>query len=160
MLETKRLVLRNFKDTDINELFEYRNHPKCNLYQRYDDTSKSYLKKFITANKNNIFLSPKEQHLAITLKSGELVGDLSIFFKNITITLGYTISYKHQRKGYAFEILSKVIEVIHNKYSNYEIVAMVDKDNIASIGLLEKLEFKNEGYEEKIKSYIYSLYAL
>lgn len=157
MLETKRLILRNFQDKDIEELFDYRNNDKCKKYQRYYDTSKNYLINFININKNKVFLSEEEQHFAIALKTGELIGDLSIFFKNRTVTLGYTISYKHQRNGYAFEILSALIEEIHNKYDNYEIIAMTEKGNEASINLLKKLGFINEGYEEKIESYIFSL---
>ena len=45
---------------------------------------------------------------------------------------------KYQRNGYAFEILSNLIEVIHERYKNYEIVAMTDKENEASINLLKK----------------------
>ena len=48
------------------------------------------------------------------------------------------IFYKYQRNGYAFEILSNLIEVIHERYKNYEIVAMTDKENHASINLLKK----------------------
>ena len=45
------------------------------------------------------------------------------------------------------------------RYKNYEIVAMTDKENEASINLLKKLGFVNEGYEERVESYIFSLYA-
>ena len=45
---------------------------------------------------------------------------------------------KYQRNGYAFEILSNLIEVIHERYKNYEIVAMTDKENESSINLLKK----------------------
>ena len=76
----------------------------------------------------------------------------------LSLTLSF-FSYKYQRNGYAFEILSNLIEVIHERYKNYEIVAMTDKENEASINLLKKLGFVNEGYEERVESYIFSLYA-
>ena len=159
MVITKRLRLRKFKEDDLEELYDYRNNDSCNKYQRYDDTSKEYLNNFIKVNKSSEFLLEEEQHFAIALRTGELIGDLSIYFNNNTITIGYTISYKYQRNGYAFEILSNLIEVIHERYKNYEIVAMTDKENEASINLLKKLGFVNEGYEERVASYIFSLYA-
>ena len=122
MLETKRLKLRNFKDTDIYELFDYRNNQICAKYQRYDDKSEKALSEFIKRNKDQHFLSETEQHYAITLKTDELIGDVAIYFKKETITLGYTISYKHHRKGYAFEILSALVKSLHYKYLEYEIV--------------------------------------
>ena len=138
MVITKRLRLRKFKEDDLEELYDYRNNDSCNKYQRYDDTSKEYLNNFIKVNKSSEFLLEEEQHFAIALRTGELIGDLSIYFNNNTITIGYTISYKYQRNGYAFEILSNLIEVIHERYKNYEIVAMTDKENEASINLLKK----------------------
>lgn len=160
MLETKRLKLRPFKDTDIRELIDYRNNEIWAKYQRYDDKSEKALREFIERNKDSHYLSETEQHYAITLKTDELVGDVAIYFQKKTITLGYTISYKHHRKGYAFEILSNLIQALHCKYLDYEIICLVDSGNIPSIRLLEKLGFSNEGYEEKIKSYIFSLYAI
>lgn len=159
MVITKRLRLRKFKEDDLEELYDYRNNDRCNKYQRYNDTYKEYLNNFIKVNKSSEFLLEEEQHFAIALRTGELIGDLSIYFNNNTITIGYTISYKYQRNGYAFEILSNLIEVIHERYKNYEIVAMTDKENEASINLLKKLGFVNEGYEERVESYIFSLYA-
>ena len=138
MVITKRLRLRKFKEDDLEELYDYRNNDSCNKYQRYNDTSKEYLNNFIKVNKSSEFLLEEEQHFAIALRTGELIGDLSIYFNNNTITIGYTISYKYQRNGYAFEILSNLIEVIHERYKNYEIVAMTDKENEASINWLKK----------------------
>ena len=67
------------------------------------------------------------------------------------------IRFQHHRKGYAFEILSALVKSLHYKYLEYEIVCLVDEGNIPSMKLLEKLGFINEGYEEKVKSYIFSL---
>ena len=103
MVITKRLRLRKFKEDDLEELYDYRNNDSCNKYQRYDDTSKEYLNNFIKVNKSSEFLLEEEQHFAIALRTGELIGDLSIYFNNNTITIGYTISYKYQRNGYAFD---------------------------------------------------------
>ena len=97
MVITKRLRLRKFKEDDLEELYDYRNNDSCNKYQRYDDTSKEYLNNFIKVNKSSEFLLEEEQHFAIALRTGELIGDLSIYFNNNTITIGYTISYKYQR---------------------------------------------------------------
>ena len=92
MVITKRLRLRKFKEDDLEELYDYRNNDRCNKYQRYNDTSKEYLNNFIKVNKSSEFLLEEEQHFAIALRTGELIGDLSIYFNNNTITIGYTIS--------------------------------------------------------------------
>ena len=158
ILESKRLVLRNFCEEDLYYLHEYRNNELCKKYQRWEDNSLDCLKKFIEIENRKSFKDTKLQ-LAIELKGeNRLIGDIFVYFKDKTITIGYTISEKYQRKGYAYEILNEFIDYSFKNFKNYnEIVAMVHPDNIASKRLLEKLNFKNEGYSEKMKSVIYLL---
>lgn len=157
-LETKRLVLRNLKYEDLNTLFEYRNDPHCAKYQRWDNTSLDYLKGLIEKNNTARILDKKTMQVAIGLKSSnELIGDMFIAFKDNTITLGYTIATKHQRNGYAYEILKGVMTYIFDNFSNYEIACLVHPNNEPSIKLLEKLNFKNEGYVKSIDSVVFSI---
>ena len=155
ILETERLILRNFKDKDLEKLYEYRNDIRCYKYQRYDDTSKEYLKKVIKINKDKKLIG-ESVNLAIALKSSDkIIGDIYIGFKDKTITLGYTISYENQRRGFAYEIIMSLITYIFEEFEDYEIVCLVDPKNEASIRLLEKLKFKEDGYLEELNSLIY-----
>ena len=82
MLRTTRLSLRNFCPADADILFIYRNDIRCNLYQRYEDTGKGYLQKFVRDYAKSSFLSrEEEQHYAVVRnENSEMVGDLSVFF--------------------------------------------------------------------------------
>ncbi len=157
LIETERLKLRNLKEKDINILHRYRNDIKCSKYQRWENTTKEYLENFIKEEKYKT-LDCNSLQLAIANKEDDkLIGDIYIAFKDKCITIGYTIdSYQH-RKGYAYEILKKLIGYLFNKYKDYEIVGLVHPENEPSKKLLEKLDFNNEGYIEKIDSIVYSL---
>ncbi len=48
ILKTERLILRNFKDDDFNFFYKYRNDAECAKYQGWSNTSKEYLKTFLT----------------------------------------------------------------------------------------------------------------
>ena len=157
-LETDRLILRNLCNEDIYKIYDYRNNINCYKYQKWENTSMQSLKDFVTQFYHSNFLSlEKEQHYAICLKNNEIIGDLSYFYteEDQCITLGYTISYKYQRNGYAFEILSLLVDKIKKFFPHLDIVALVDYNNIPSINLLKKLGFYEECYVEQIKSYIY-----
>ena len=107
------------------------------------------------------FLGAGTKHLAIASKdTNELIGDLKVFLNDPTITLGYTISWKHHRKGYAYEMLSAVIEALHAEYPQREIICLVEPENIASVALLKKLGFLDLGYAEKISSQVYGLWPV
>lgn len=163
MLKTKRLYLRNLLQTDEDTLFDYRNDIRCNLYQRYEDTSRKYLQKFIRDYADSTFLSKEEeQHYAIIRhKNGEMIGDISVFFseRDSCFTLGITIAPLFQRQGYAYEILNEVIRQLQDKYPSVDIVALIDKDNLNSISLFKKLNFIEECYAESIQSYVFIIYG-
>ncbi len=157
-IKTNRLLLRNFQSEDLNTLFNYRNDLNCSKYQRLENSSLEYLESLIQKNKPLKILDKKTLQLAIALNStNEIVGDIYIGFKNKTITLGYTISTKYQRKGYAYEILKSLIDYVFDTFPQHEIVCMVHPSNEPSLQLLKKLNFKDEGYEKSIKSIVYSL---
>ncbi len=161
MLTTKRLRLRNLCGGDVNTIFDYRNDVRCNRYQRYTDTTKEYLEGFVKEYSHSLFLSLEpEQHYAIVLNRGsEMIGDLSVFFtpSDNCFTLGITIAPLYQSNGYAYELLSNVTALLREKYPSADIVALIDKDNLASISLFKKLKFTEECYAESIKSLVYVL---
>lgn len=162
LLETKRLYLRNLFLADVDEIFDYRNNEECNQYQRWEDFSKPNIQAFIEKFQNDEFLSTKEeQHFAICLTENDaLVGELAYFYnENDCITLGISISYKHHKKGYAYEVLEEVIHQIKEKYPTMDIVGLIEKENVKSIGLFEKLGFVQECYAESISSYVYVIYG-
>ena len=143
MLRTARLYLRNLCHTDVDTLFDYRNDSRCNLYQRYEDTSKAYLQKFVQNYSRSTFLSKEEeQHYAIVRNTKcEMIGDFSVFFseKDNCFTLGITIAPPFQKQGYAHELLKEVVSQIQNHYPSVDIVALIEKDNAKSISLFKKL---------------------
>ena len=163
MLRTKRLCLRNLRQTDLDTMFDYRNDTRCNLYQRYEDTSKEYLRKFIQDYANSTFLSKEEeQHYAIECdKSSEMIGEISVFYSESDncFTLGITIAPQFQGQGYAYEILDELVKKIQNEYPSADIVALIEKDNSKSISLFKKLNFVEECYAESIQSYVFTIYG-
>ncbi len=157
-LETDRLQLRNFVPGDLAVLFEYRNCEVCARYQRWDDTSMQSLDEFIKRVELDVFPSRKdEQHYAIGDHDDHLVGDLSVFFneQDPCITLGITIDSRYQRCGYAREMLAAVIGCLEESYPGVELVALIDPENLASVGLFRSLGFIEECYAEKIHSLVY-----
>lgn len=159
-LETERLLIRNFEAEDLDELLDYRSNVLCYKYQRSQYRDREHLAVFIEEAKKNDLFSAGRKHFAIADKdSNKIVGDLFVLIREPTISLGFTVSYKHHRQGYAYEFLTALIEVFHQRFRDYEIVACTDRENIASMSLLEKLQFINEGYKEQIDSYVFSKHA-
>lgn len=163
MLQTTRLHLRNLCTADVDILFDYRNDIRCNLYQRYEDTSRAYLQKFIHDYSNSCFLSKEEeQHFAIVCNADcAVVGDLSVFYSedDNCFTIGITIAPLFQRQGYAFELLHEVIAQMQQQHPSVDIVALIEKENTQSISLFKKLGFIEECYADSIQSFVFIIFA-
>lgn len=155
-LETKRLKLRNIQESDLDIMYDYRNNEECSRHQRGQTKDREGLIKLIAERKNGRISLEEAFILAIALKeTNEMVGEVVVMPKENIIYMGYTISYKHHRKGFAFEILSELIELLYEKYPQCEFLCLVDPENIASIALLKKLGYKYLSYDKKNNSEIY-----
>lgn len=58
------------------------------------------------------------------------------------------------------KLLTEVIRLIREEYSSMDIVGLVEKENIKSRKLFEKLGFVQECYAESISSYVYVMYGV
>ena len=147
ILETDRLFLRNVIAEDAVEMYDYRNHPLCSKYQRGQTRDMKEIQALIQSHQYDRISDDKPCMLAVTLKeTNEMVGEIIIMPNEDTFSLGYTFSYKHHRKGYAFESLSTLIDFLHHQYPTWEFISFTDEANIPSKALLEKLGYKDLGY--------------
>lgn len=155
-LKTQRLLLRNIAPKDADIMFDYRNNEICAKYQR--DQTKDY--------KGIVALVEKRMHdvvsvnapfmMAVALKdTDEMIGEIVVMPNDGTISMGYTFSYKHHRKGYAFEALSALVDMLHERYPAWDFICFTEVNNIASMALLKKLGYKDMGYLSSLESQVF-----
>ena len=63
--------------------------------------------------------------------------------------IGYSIAKKHQRKGYGFEALSAVLDLLQKQLGLEMVTAGILPENSVSQQLLTKLGFQREGLRHK-----------
>ena len=146
LLETERLVLRNLRAEDAEEMFDYRNHPLCARYQREQTKDRAGLEALIQAHRQDELSASKPCLLAVARKDTDrLVGEIVVMPGEATFSLGYTFSYRHHRQGYAFESLSALIGLLHRRFPDWEFICFTDPANLPSRALLQKLGFRDLG---------------
>jgi RimJ/RimL family protein N-acetyltransferase len=77
------------------------------------------------------------------------VGDCAIHLQKenpLIAELGITISDLYQRRGYAKETMSGLMDFLFGKNKIHRIVETVDAENDASIHLLKSLSFRQEAH--------------
>ena len=155
-LETDRLILRNIMTDDAPVMFDYRNNEVCSKYQRGQTRDYEGITNLIEHNKDKMISTDGNFIVAVVLKqSNEMIGEIVVMPNDGAITLGYTFSYRHHRKGVAYEALSAFTEMLHERFPEWEFICFTDPKNNASIALLEKLGYEDLGYAEKITSQVF-----
>lgn len=146
-LETERLRLRNVTARDADIMYDYRNNEICARYQRGQTKDRASIVELVERRKADVMSADAPFFVAVALKStDEMVGEIVVMPADGTISLGYTFSYKHHRRGYAFEALRALIEQLHEKYPEWDFISFTDPENVPSMALLKKLGYKNMGY--------------
>ena len=142
--ETERLILRRYKEEDLQDLFEYLSDKEVVKYEPYKplthDETKENLKWRIGT----------EEMIAVELKdSHKMIGNVYMGKREFeALEIGYVFNRNYWGHGYAVESCKALIQ---QAFSNgiHRIYAECDPQNKSSWKLLETLGFKREAHLRK-----------
>ena len=150
VISTDRLLLRQVKQSDINEIFFLRSDKKVLEYLDREpattlEEAELWIQKINTLEKNNEAVT-----WAITLKPDNILAG-TICFWNITkehyrAEIGYALHPDHQGKGIMQEAMTNVLEYGFKIMKLHSVEANVNPNNSSSIKLLERNNFSREAY--------------
>lgn len=141
-IETDRLIIRRFKESDWKDLYEYLSDSDVVRFEPYDVyNEKESMQEAVNRAKNPIFW-------AVCIKeTGKLIGNLSFQKQDFdTWELGYVFNRKFQKKGFATEAAKALIGYSIKELNARRIIAMCSPENEASWNLLERLKMRREGH--------------
>jgi RimJ/RimL family protein N-acetyltransferase len=151
-LESLRLILRPFQDSDLERFLAYRNDPEVAKYQSWSlPYPRASGVQFVNLMKLSNPASQGEWYqVAVELKSArEMIGDVAfctLIFDEQQALIGYSLARPYWRQGYAFEAVSTLLEYLFEERGLHRVIAECDVDNVASWRLLEKLGFRREAH--------------
>ena len=155
-IETNRLILRNVAAKDAEIIYDYRNNEICARYQRGQTKDYDGIVALVEHRKDDVVSVESPFMVAVAFKeTDEMVGEIVVMPNDGTISLGYTFSYKHHRKGYAFEALTALINMLHGRYPEWDFICFTEPENMPSMALLKKLGYKDMGYIPSMTSQVF-----
>lgn len=156
LIETARLRLRNVTPNDAEVMFDYRNNEICSRYQRGQTKDYDGIVALVQRHSADEISVDNPFIVAVSLKENdEMVGEIVVMPNDGTISLGYTFSYKHHRKGYAYESLTALLDILHKEYPDWDFISFTEPENKPSMALLKKLGYKDFGYLPTIQSQVF-----
>ena len=148
VLETERLVLRRLTLNDAPFVVELLNEPSFLRFigdrgVRDVQTARQYLLKGPIASYERFGFG---LNLVFLKDSGDPIGICGLLKRDTLpdVDVGFALLPAHWRKGYAAESAAAILTHGRRALGLERIVAITSPDNVASIGLLEKIGLKFE----------------
>jgi aminoglycoside 6'-N-acetyltransferase len=150
-IQTARLHVRRFQDSDLSAFLEYRNDPEVARYQGWDSILESNASAMINELRHTEPGVPGQWfQFAIELKeTGHLAGDcgLCVLVQDARqAQLGITLARAYQGQGLAAEAVSAVLDYAFINLDLHRVVATVDVENTRSAALMERVGLRREGH--------------
>lgn len=143
-VETERLILRRFRKSDLQELYEYLSDSKVVAYEPYKPMTMEEVKE------NLAWRISTEEMIAVELKTtGKLIGNVYLGKRDFdSLEIGFVFHDQYWNQGFARESCEKLISMAFQS-GIHRIYAECDPDNENSWKLLERLGFAREAHLRK-----------
>lgn len=145
-IETERLSLRTYIESDYLDVFEiYSNPMNCEylLFDAWDETNgKELFKKKLESTNYKECLN-----LAVVFED-KVIGDLVVRFDGMkdTYEIGYGFNETYHDQGFAYESCKALIEWLFISCNAHRLVAYLDARNEKSAALCERLGMRREAH--------------
>jgi [ribosomal protein S5]-alanine N-acetyltransferase len=148
-LETERFVLRQIKQDDSKEIFQYFSKDEVTKFYDLESFTNIEQAEELIHRWNQRFENNQGIRWGITLRSeGSVIGTCGFhgWAKNhCKIEIGYELTPEYWQQGFMTEVIPKIIEFGFNNLGLNRIEAFVEPENIGSRKVLEKVGFREEG---------------
>lgn len=160
MIETDRLILRPFLETDASDVLEYLKEPAVNCFACMKlntlEEAKAEMKKRA---------GETEYYFAIVLKnSGKVIGEIDAYPERgephdttsplDTFSPCWMLNREYQGKGYAYEAAEAFFDYLFCEKGARRIYAYTEDYNLSSQRLCEKLGMRREGFFKEFVSFV------
>lgn len=147
-LETERLILRRYNESDIDTFFDIINDERLQKYISFPKLTKEEEMEYIRNCMINADHDRCEKWSIVLKSSNKSIGNISVNTvnkKHNYCNVGYVINYDNWGNGYAGESLKAVSDyLLESGY--YLVECSCNELNIQSSKVMLKAGFKKDGY--------------
>jgi RimJ/RimL family protein N-acetyltransferase len=150
-IESERLRIRRFKDSDLAPFMAHRNDPKVARYQSWESCDEQEARVFIRELESARAGVPGEwfQFAIESNETGDLIGDCALRVDEqepYRAEIGFTLAREYQGRGFASEAVSRLLDYAFDALGLHRVVAIADCRNAPSVVLLERVGMRREGH--------------
>lgn len=153
VIETDRCFLREMTMEDLDALYQLYEEPEITRYMEglYEDRKKE--EEYTRAYINNMYrFYGYGMWLVIAKETGKIIGRAGLNNVDIhgepALEMGYMIGKPYQNQGYATEVCEGILQFAAEATEFKLINCLIQKENVKSVHLMEKLDFT---WEEELE---------
>lgn len=153
VIETDRCFLREMTMEDLDALYQLYEEPEITRYMEglYEDREKE--EEYTRAYINNMYrFYGYGMWLVIEKETGKIIGRAGLNNVDIhgepALEMGYMIGKPYQNQGYATEVCEGILQFAAEATEFKMINCLIQKENVKSVHLIEKLDFT---WEEELE---------
>lgn len=141
-IETDRLILRNYRETDVADFHAYMKLPYTAEHEDFEPLTYAESERWVAGRLHD------DAACAVEMKAnGTMIGDLCYRAREYdTYEIGHDFNVQYGGQGYATEACAALIAHIFQALGGRRIVAECNEGNERSWKLLERLSFRREGH--------------
>lgn len=152
-LQTRRLILRQFQESDTEAVFEYAANERVMRYIQPPFTykeSEEFVRRFGCSEPPLVYALCRRPD-SEGGDSSPVIGHVIFhpFERKDIYELGFILDEKHQHQGYALEIGRALLTYGFRQLGLHKMVAEAAEGNLASHAVLKKLGLRQEGVLRK-----------
>jgi RimJ/RimL family protein N-acetyltransferase len=150
-IESERLWIRRFKDSDLSPFMAYRNDPEVARYQSWDSCDEQDARTFI-GEMHSAQPGVAGEWFQFAIESKEtraLMGDCALRVDEhepYRAEIGFTLAREYQGRGFASEAVPLLLDYAFGALGLHRVVAIADCRNAPSVALLERVGLRREGH--------------
>lgn len=142
LLQTERLIIRDYQKEDVKEALGYLGNEEAMYYLPEDVMTLEEIEIFIKKQEN------KKEYYAVVLKeTNQLLGHLYFapFFGNHSYEIGWVFNPNFHKKGYASEAAEALMDYGFKELEIHRMIATCQPENIGSNKMMCHLDMRLEG---------------
>jgi RimJ/RimL family protein N-acetyltransferase len=151
-IETERLLLRPFRESDLDDLHSMRSLPEVVRYLYGDVRSRQEAAELLAERLTQTSVAGEGDCLALAVErraDGRVIGDVSLWLRSAEHRqgeIGFVFHPEAQGQGFAREAATAVLTVAFGELGLHRVFARADGRNDASAALMRRLGMRQEAH--------------
>jgi RimJ/RimL family protein N-acetyltransferase len=151
-IETERLILRTFRQGDLDDLHAIRSLPAVVRYLYGDVRSRAEVQKMLAERVQLTSLGQDGDAIVLAAErqaDGRVIGDVTLWLRSVSHRqgeIGFAFHPEAQGLGFAREAAGCVLELAFGRVGLHRVFGRMDARNVASAALMRRLGMQQEAH--------------